>query len=70
MDNRALIEGIARHDRDAIRYLLQEMQPVVIKVLAKKSAGQELAEDIFVDSLEALYREIEGRGAEALIFKL
>ena len=70
MNNQSLIEGIARHDRMAIRYLLHEMQPVVLKYLLKKGAGEALAEDIFMDAIEALYREISAKGAEALIMKL
>ena len=70
MDNRALIEGVARHDRKAIRYLMQVMQPTVVKVLLKRSAQPSQAEDIYMDALEALYREISAKGATAMIEKL
>jgi hypothetical protein len=46
------------------------VQPLVIKVLVKKGAVQSLAEDMYMDGLEALYGEISVREAETLIDKI
>ena len=70
MDNQTLIEGIARHERTAISHLMQKMRPIIVKLLIKKSAGEAQAEDIVMDAMEALYREISGKGPAALIEKL
>ncbi len=69
-DNRQLIQGIASHDRTIIRYLLQTSEPVIMNVLMKRNATPDQAEDVFMDSLEAIYREIEKNGVEATIEKL
>ena len=64
------MKGLPAHDRKAIQYLMQVMKPIVVKVLLKKSAQHSQAEDIYMDALEALYREISAKGASAMIEKL
>jgi RNA polymerase sigma factor (sigma-70 family) len=69
-DNRQLIQGIADHDRESVRHVIQQMQKVIVHVLMKRNASREQAEDIFMDSLEAIYREILKNGVEATVQKL
>ena len=70
LDNRILITGIAAHDRKIIQHLLKTIQPVIINTLMKRNAGRDQAADIFMDSLEAIYREIQKNGVDETIAKL
>ena len=49
---------------------MQQMRKVIVHVLMKRNASREQAEDIFMDSLEAIYREILKNGVEATVKKL
>lgn len=69
-DNQQLIQGIADHDRLIVQYIMQHMRKVIVHVLMKRNASREQAEDIFMDSLEAIYREILKNGVEATVNKL
>lgn len=60
------LDGIRRHDATVLRNIFLEFFPGILQFVRNNKGAEQDAEDVFMDALEALYRQVKEKGLNDL----